>query len=288
MRVLGRAAEVGRLVPAIAGVGQTLDDKLEVALHRFRLARELGSVGVGEPRARLRLQLVVRDVLRRERKRFFDVELEVGGALAGDPVQEIQGDVVKTGITQMVEGAADVVRAGLALEHAQEIRAEGLRPERDAGHAGLAQEPGELGRHRLGIGLDGHLAGGRQGGQQTTQLAGLGESRRAAAQEDGFQRLREHLTLEVELREERVDVAPVQPFAPDDGHEVAVAAAMRAERHVHVQVADGAGHFLLPSSRLRTARKASCGTSTAPTCFIRRLPAFCFSRSFRLREMSPP
>src|SRR5690242_14382307 len=43
-----------------------------------------------------------------------------------------------------------------------------------------------------------------------------------------------------------------------------------------------------PCPMLRTARKASCGTSTAPTCFIRFFPAFCFSSSFRLRLMSPP
>ena len=38
----------------------------------------------------------------------------------------------------------------------------------------------------------------------------------------------------------------------------------------------------------RTARNASCGTSTAPTCFIRFFPSFCFSKSFRFRLMSPP
>ena len=41
-------------------------------------------------------------------------------------------------------------------------------------------------------------------------------------------------------------------------------------------------------STLRTARKASCGSSTRPTFFMRRLPSFCFSRSFFLRVMSPP
>ena len=41
-----------------------------------------------------------------------------------------------------------------------------------------------------------------------------------------------------------------------------------------------------PSSR--TERKASCEISTLPTCFIRFLPSFCFSNSFRFREMSPP
>ena len=47
-------------------------------------------------------------------------------------------------------------------------------------------------------------------------------------------------------------------------------------------------HFFPSWPMLRTARNASCGTSTAPTCFIRFFPAFCFSSSFRLRVMSPP
>ena len=37
-----------------------------------------------------------------------------------------------------------------------------------------------------------------------------------------------------------------------------------------------------------TARNASCGISTVPTCFIRFFPSFCFSRSLRLRVTSPP
>ena len=41
-------------------------------------------------------------------------------------------------------------------------------------------------------------------------------------------------------------------------------------------------------STRRTARKASCGISTLPTCFMRFLPAFCFSSSFFLRDISPP
>ena len=44
--------------------------------------------------------------------------------------------------------------------------------------------------------------------------------------------------------------------------------------------------YFLPT--LSTARKASCGISTWPTCFMRRLPSFCFSRSLRLRVTSPP
>ncbi len=39
---------------------------------------------------------------------------------------------------------------------------------------------------------------------------------------------------------------------------------------------------------LRMVMKASCGMSTEPICFMRFLPSFCFSRSLRLRVMSPP
>ncbi len=42
------------------------------------------------------------------------------------------------------------------------------------------------------------------------------------------------------------------------------------------------------SCTCKMARKASWGTSTEPICFMRFLPAFCFSRSLRFRVMSPP
>src|SRR5450756_2050172 len=45
---------------------------------------------------------------------------------------------------------------------------------------------------------------------------------------------------------------------------------------------------LSSGSSSRTARKASCGTSMVPICFMRFLPFFCFSSSLRLRLMSPP
>ena len=50
------------------------------------------------------------------------------------------------------------------------------------------------------------------------------------------------------------------------------------------------GHFLEAVDSLveSAATKASWGTSTRPTIFIRFLPSFCFSSSFRLRVMSPP
>ncbi len=63
--LLAAETEVRRLVPAVVGRSQRLDDTLEVPLHRLRLALELVSVGVGEPRARFRLELVQGEVLRR-------------------------------------------------------------------------------------------------------------------------------------------------------------------------------------------------------------------------------
>ena len=49
-------------------------------------------------------------------------------------------------------------------------------------------------------------------------------------------------------------------------------------------------HFLeaVDSFVESAATNASWGTSTRPTIFIRFLPSFCFSSSFRLRVMSPP
>ena len=49
------------------------------------------------------------------------------------------------------------------------------------------------------------------------------------------------------------------------------------------------GYFFLTSvSPERAAMNASWGTSTRPTIFMRFFPSFCFSRSLRLRVMSPP
>jgi hypothetical protein len=44
----------------------------------------------------------------------------------------------------------------------------------------------------------------------------------------------------------------------------------------------------LQPSILSAARKASCGISILPIERIRFLPAFCFSKSLRLRVTSPP
>ena len=92
-----------------------------------------------------------------EREGVREIRVEVGGALARDPVDEIERDVVESGITQSVCCSSDVVRTGNALEHLQQLRPERLRTDRDAIHAAPAEERGQLGRDRLGVRLHGQL-----------------------------------------------------------------------------------------------------------------------------------
>ena len=87
---------------------------------------------VREARARLRFQLVRGEVLGLEREGLGEVAFEVGGALARDAVDEIERDVVESGITKNVDGAPDVVGSGNALEHVEQVRVEALRAERHA------------------------------------------------------------------------------------------------------------------------------------------------------------
>ena len=86
---------------------------------------------MGEARPRFGLELVAGQMLRPERECVTEVGIQVGGALAGDPVDEIERDVVKSGITKMVEGAPDGVRLGNTLEHCEQVRPEALNAQRD-------------------------------------------------------------------------------------------------------------------------------------------------------------
>src|SRR5262249_11246210 len=121
--------------------GQRLDDQLEVRLHRLGLPLELGSVVVREAGSRLRFELVSGDVVRLEGQGLGEVAAKVGGALAGDPVDEIEGDVVESGTTKRVDGLPDVVWSGNALEHLEQPWLEALGAERDPVHAGLSKGP---------------------------------------------------------------------------------------------------------------------------------------------------
>src|SRR5262249_3115754 len=106
---------------------EPLDHAFEIVLHRVGLTGQLRSVGMGEARPRLGLELVAGQMLRLERERLVEVRFEIGGALARDSVDEIQRDVVTTGNTQTVDSSPDVVRACEAVEPPEQVRLERLR-----------------------------------------------------------------------------------------------------------------------------------------------------------------
>ena len=225
LRTIRRPAEVGRLVPAVPGGGQRLDDALEVRLHRLGLALQLGAVGVREACARLGFQLVRRDVLGLERQRLGEVVVEVGGFLARDAVDEIQGDVVDPCRAEAIDGAANVVRPGDTVEHGEKPRREGLGAEGDTVDARTNEQRGELGRHRLGIRLDRHLGGLGQRTEEPLELRRLDERGRSAAEIHSVEGAVEELRTEIELAQHRVHVALVVAVPADDRDEVAVPAA---------------------------------------------------------------
>jgi len=182
-----REAEVGGLVPAVARCGHRLDDALEVPLHPLGLALELGAVGVREAGPRLRLELVAGEVLGREVEGGSEVDVEIGGPLTRDAVDEIERDVVESGITEKVHGAPDDLGRRATLEHPEQIRPEALRAERDPGHTGCTKHRGHLARHRLRVRLDRELVRTRQRAQQLRERRTGCERRGPAAQVDALE-----------------------------------------------------------------------------------------------------
>ena len=95
------------------------------------------------------------------------------------------------------------------------------------------------------------------------------------------------------LRDNGIHIAAREVVSAGRHGEIAVGADSRAERYVHIGgcrvgegVCLGGGHA--SSSTFRAATKASWGTSTEPTIFMRFFPSFCLWRSFFFRLMSPP
>jgi hypothetical protein len=152
-----RPAEVRGLVPAVAGAGEGLHDRLEIGLHRVRLPDQLVAVGVREARPGLRLELVAREVLRAERDRGVEVARQIVGALARDAVDQVEREVVETGRSQGRDRGAYVGWRRAPLEHLEQVRLEALRTQRDTVDAVLAQECCELRGDGLRVRLDRHL-----------------------------------------------------------------------------------------------------------------------------------
>src|SRR5690606_19245579 len=126
--------------------------------------------------------------------------------------------------------------------------------------------------------------------------------RRASADKDGADGTRGHVPhphrhLPLQRRQVFIHRLPLHHISG----EVAVVAFVGTKGNVDIDCTGGhrlpsfpSGrrrkplHFLLLSSTFSTAMKASWGTSTFPTAFIRFFPSFCFSSSFRFRLTSPP
>ena len=219
-------------------------------------------MGVREAGARLRFQLVRGDVLGLERQGLGEVACEVGGLLARDAVDEIERDVVNSGITKTIEGAPDVVRLGNAVECPKQTWRERLRAERHAVDAARRRAARRARASTVsGFASTVTSSAARQGAQQARERAAARSAsacrrrgRRSRARRrgsDGFQ---------LELAQQRVDVAPVLAVAADDGDEVAVAAARRAERQVDVEVTRAAHDaFRQRGAAAGRARRRSSG-----------------------------
>ena len=52
-----------------------------------------------------------------ERQGLGEVALEIGGALAGNPVDEVERNVVESGITENIHSVSDIVWFGNAVEN---------------------------------------------------------------------------------------------------------------------------------------------------------------------------
>ena len=194
-------------------------------------------MGVREARSGFRFQLVRGEVLGLERQGLGEVAFYLGGALAGDPVDEVERDVVKSGIAKKIDGAPDVVRSGNTLEHLEQGR---------AGSSGRRARRGSRGCAAGADASSGVTVSGFAS-TVTSTASGSPASRRSSAAGSvkvGVPPPRKIVStsgasssaLERELGEQRVDVAGVVAAPADRGHEVAVAAAMGTERQVDVEV----------------------------------------------------
>jgi len=171
-------------------------------------------------------------VLGPERERLVYVGVEIGGLLPRDPVDEIQRNVVKSGITKMIEGSSDVVRTGTrsstlssAAWNVWAPRETRLTPDRRS-------RPASAGVTVSGFASTVTSAEAGKPCEQALQLRRLGESGRPTAEEDGFELRREQLPLQFELGQQAVDVGGVLAPTADYRDEIAVAAAVGAERQV--------------------------------------------------------
>ncbi len=290
--LLTRSSPVRDLVPVETrggelGVGQLVLERLVVVVGRGDLAPDHPAV---KRRAGLHRQRVGADVPRFELERAVERRFPVVDRLARSPVDQIEIDALDPGVARVGARAHDTRRLMGSAEPHEHVLTHRLDTEAHAVHAGRGVG-GELrGVDRIRVALDRDLGTllTRDRIEDARQRVGREQGGRTTSEEDA-RRAREpaFCTFADELSDARVDVVVDQGAAIGPCCEVAVVAARRAERDVHVD-GDGRRRRGHQSSSRKAATKASWGTSTRPICFMRFLPSFWRSSSLRLRVMSPP
>ena len=202
-------------------------------------------------------------------------------------VHQVQGQVVDAGVISRQDGRFPLGRRVDPAQESQHSVGKGLDSQAQAVDAAVGQgrsliiiEAVRIGFHR-NFRMASHAEGLPEGLQDAIDIARSQQGRRTAADVDRigfFPSIRRSGNIPAQ----GLDIAVIVAFQTGIGRKIAVQAFMAAERDVDVQAQPHS------SSTLRTAMKASCGISTVPNCFMRFLPSFCFSRSLRLREISPP
>ena len=198
-------------------------------------------------------------MVRLEREGLVDVAVERGTRLARDPEEHVEVQVGDARPKERGDGSADGLRRGAALEHRELARAEALGAERDTS-AVPHQDVRERVVDGLGVGLHGELGCRRQSLEQAIEQRRAQQRGRAAADEDRRKRYRQQRALAIKLGEQRVNVGTVPVLVPRHRDEVAVAAAVRAEGDVDVQVGDGGDQS--PPTWGISARDAGCRSPT--------------------------
>ena len=251
-----------------------------------------------ELRGRLDGQRVAGEVLGSPLDGFDERSLPCVERLPVGAVDEIQVHIVEAGTAGRPEGEARGLRRVDPLECLEHGRIEGLDPDRQPGDAAFAEDL-EIGLiDRVRIRLDGDLGVTLDREGRTEALEERQQDRcrqgggRASPEEDRAEpEASPRRRGQLGFASEGLDVRIRQVIESGVGVEVAVPATRQTERDVDVEAGSARRHRRSPTTSRSTfsaAMNASCGTSTRPTLRMRAFPAFCFSRSFRFRVMSPP
>ncbi len=229
--------------------------------------RELAPPDLREhPRSRLDDERVRRHVVDPRREHGLDAGPPVGQGLARGAVDEVERDV-EARVARPRDDVGDAARVVRAVEGREDVRHRRLHPEAHAREARVGERVQRLGAHRVRVRLGRDLDALREAPglpdppEQAGQVVGRQHRRGTAPEEHGGHGspaqpgVVEHAGREVELAQRRVRVRDLRRAPAQLGRrvrvEVAVPAAHRAERDVHVD----AERALAPGTGTGRARR---------------------------------